>query len=68
MRVRERENPRQIDVEKCTQCNLCLRLGCPAIQSTDGQVFIEPTLCVGDICGICEQLCPQKAISAGESS
>jgi indolepyruvate ferredoxin oxidoreductase alpha subunit len=68
MRVRERENPRQIDVEKCTQCNLCLRLGCPAIQSADGQVFIEPTLCAGDICGICEQLCPQKAISAGESS
>ena len=68
MRVRKRENPRQIDVEKCTQCNLCLRLGCPAIQSADGQVFIEPTLCAGDICGICEQLCPQKAISVGESS
>jgi indolepyruvate ferredoxin oxidoreductase alpha subunit len=62
MRVRKRENPRKVDVEKCTQCNYCLRLGCPAIQSTDGQVFIEPTLCAGDICGICEQICPQQAI------
>jgi indolepyruvate ferredoxin oxidoreductase alpha subunit len=68
MRVRKRENPRRVDVDKCTQCNYCLRLGCPAIQSTNGQVFIEPTLCAGDICGICEQICPQQAISAGESS
>jgi indolepyruvate ferredoxin oxidoreductase alpha subunit len=64
MRVRKRANPRKIDVEKCVQCNYCLALGCPAIQSADGQVFIEPTLCAGDICTICEQLCPQKAISA----
>lgn len=62
MRVRQRTNPRKIDVEKCSQCNYCLRLGCPAIQSADGQVFIEPTLCAGDICDICEQICPQQAI------
>jgi indolepyruvate ferredoxin oxidoreductase alpha subunit len=62
MRVRQRTNPRVVNVDKCTQCGYCLRLGCPAIQSKDGQVFIEPTLCAGDICGICEQLCPQKAI------
>ena len=64
MRVRKRANPRKVDVEKCNQCGICLGLGCPAIQSVDGQVFIEPTLCAGDICTICEQLCPQKAISA----
>lgn len=62
MRVRKRENPRVVNVEKCVQCDYCLRLGCPAIQSRDGQVFIEPTLCAGDICTICEQICPQKAI------
>jgi indolepyruvate ferredoxin oxidoreductase alpha subunit len=64
MQVRKRENPRKVDVEKCNQCGTCLKLGCGAIQSADGQVFIEPTLCAGDICTICEQLCPQKAISA----
>lgn len=64
MRVRKRENPRKVDIENCVQCGYCQRLGCPAIQSQDGQVFIEPSLCAGDICGICEQLCPQKAISA----
>ena len=64
MQVRKREHPRKVDVEKCNQCDICLKLGCPAIQSKDGQVFIESTLCAGDICTICEQLCPQKAISA----
>lgn len=64
MRVRKRANPRVVNLDKCNQCGACLRLGCPAIQSVDGQVFIEPTLCAGDICTICEQLCPQKAISA----
>jgi indolepyruvate ferredoxin oxidoreductase alpha subunit len=64
MQVRKRANPRKVDIEKCNQCGTCLRLGCPAIQSVDGQLFIEPTLCAGDICTICEQLCPKKAISA----
>jgi indolepyruvate ferredoxin oxidoreductase alpha subunit len=62
VQVRKREHPRKVDIEKCTQCGTCLKLGCPAIQSVDGKVFIEPTLCAGDICTICEQLCPQKAI------
>ncbi|MGD0779462.1 MAG: indolepyruvate ferredoxin oxidoreductase subunit alpha [Dehalococcoidales bacterium] len=64
VQVRRREHPRKVDAEKCTQCDMCLRIGCPAIQSVDGKVFIEPTLCAGDICTICEQLCPQKAIGA----
>jgi indolepyruvate ferredoxin oxidoreductase alpha subunit len=63
MRVRKRTNPRTVDVEKCTQCGLCLRLGCPAIQSSDGRILIEKTLCIGDACALCEQLCPQKAIA-----
>jgi indolepyruvate ferredoxin oxidoreductase, alpha subunit len=64
MQVRKREHPRKVDAEKCTQCGTCLKLGCPAIQTVDGKVYIEPTLCAGDICALCEQLCPQKAISA----
>ncbi|OGO43782.1 MAG: indolepyruvate ferredoxin oxidoreductase subunit alpha [Chloroflexi bacterium RBG_16_60_22] len=66
MLVRKRAHPRVIDAGKCDQCGICLRLGCPAIQSEDGQPFIEATLCAGDICTICEQLCPQKAISKSE--
>ncbi len=64
MQVRKREHPRKVDTEKCTQCGVCLKLGCPAIQTVDGKVYIEPTLCAGDICALCEQLCPVKAISA----
>jgi indolepyruvate ferredoxin oxidoreductase alpha subunit len=64
MLVRKRANPRKVDIEKCDRCDVCLRLGCPAIQSVDGKVFIEPTLCAGDTCTVCEQLCPQKAIAA----
>jgi indolepyruvate ferredoxin oxidoreductase alpha subunit len=64
VQVKKREHPRKIDTEKCTQCGVCLKLGCPAIQSENGQPIIEPTLCAGDICTICEQVCPQKAIGA----
>ncbi len=63
MRVRTRTNPRVINTEKCNQCGTCLRLGCPAIQSDDGQLFIDSALCVGDACTLCEQLCPQQAIT-----
>lgn len=63
IRLRKRANPRVVDTEKCNQCGTCLRLGCPAIQSNDGQLLIDPALCVGDACTLCEQLCPQKAIS-----
>ena len=41
VQVKKRANPRKVDAEKCTQCGTCLKLGCAAIQSADGQVFIE---------------------------
>ncbi len=63
MRVRKRANPRVVNIDECSQCGLCLRLGCPAIQSNDGQILIDKTLCIGDTCALCEQLCPQKAIA-----
>jgi indolepyruvate ferredoxin oxidoreductase alpha subunit len=64
VRVKKRANPRAVDIEKCNQCGTCLRLGCSAIQTgKDGQVFIDAALCAGDICTICEQLCPTKAIA-----
>jgi indolepyruvate ferredoxin oxidoreductase, alpha subunit len=62
MQVKKRANPRKVDKEKCVTCGYCLKLGCPAIQKIDDQMYIEPTLCAGDACGNCQQLCPQKAI------
>jgi len=64
----KRTNPRAIDNEKCNQCGICLLLGCPAIQNDEGQVFIDSTLCVGDACTICQQLCPQRAIGPQSES
>ena len=57
-----RPRPLVIATEKCDQCNVCLRLGCPAIQIEDGQVYIEATLCAGDTCYLCQQVCPRQAI------
>jgi indolepyruvate ferredoxin oxidoreductase, alpha subunit len=64
VQVKKRTNQRKVDAEKCVKCGYCFRLGCGAIQSIDGKAFIEPSLCAGDACGLCEQLCAQKAISA----
>ncbi len=64
VQVKKRAGARKVDAALCTQCGTCLKLGCPAIQNVDGQTSIEPSLCAGDICTICEQLCPKKAISA----
>jgi indolepyruvate ferredoxin oxidoreductase, alpha subunit len=63
VQVKKRSNPRKVDKDKCVNCGYCFRLGCGAIQSVDGKAYIEPSLCAGDACGLCEQLCAQKAIS-----
>ncbi len=60
--LRTRPGPRAVDAEKCDRCGVCLKIGCPAIQSENGQVYIDAALCAGDACTICEQLCPKKAI------
>ncbi|MFC1967023.1 indolepyruvate ferredoxin oxidoreductase subunit alpha [Chloroflexota bacterium] len=62
MHTKNRANPRSVDTEKCNQCGSCLLIGCPAIQSENGQVFIDAALCMGDACGICQQVCPHRAI------
>jgi len=63
VQVKKRANPRKVDVDKCVNCGYCFRIGCSAIQNVNNKAYIDPTLCAGDICGICEQLCPQKAIT-----
>ena len=65
-----RKNPRQVDIDKCNDCGVCLMIGCPSIQKKDGKLYIDAMTCMGDECTVCEQLCPKKAIvpSAGKVS
>ena len=60
--VPKRGEPRAIDMEKCNLCGTCLLLGCSAIQKTGEQLYIEPSLCDGDNCMVCQQICPKQAI------
>jgi len=62
VKLRKRSGQRAVDIEKCDDCETCLRIGCPAIQKLDEQIYIDATLCAGEACTICEQLCPKKAI------
>ena len=50
----------RINKELCTECKLCLRVGCPSISVHDGVVEIDPNLCFG--CSLCKQVCSQDAI------
>ncbi|MDD5354915.1 MAG: indolepyruvate ferredoxin oxidoreductase subunit alpha [bacterium] len=61
--LRRGVDPGIIDVNKCTACGLCLALGCPAIQKDGDMIIIDGSLCVGDNCRLCRQICPNKAIS-----
>ncbi len=59
-----------VDLETCIACQLCFKVGCPAIGlSTEKnpkngkfKSHIEPTLCTG--CDICAQVCPTGAMQA----
>lgn len=56
---------RMIDSEECKGCKLCLKLACPAIELQGDTPRINALFCSG--CGICEQVCPAKAIAAEEA-
>jgi len=61
LRERRRVGPvRAIKSENCKKCKICLKLGCPAIEWSDGP-RINELLCGG--CGLCEQVCPTGAVS-----
>jgi indolepyruvate ferredoxin oxidoreductase, alpha subunit len=47
--------PVVLDAERCTECFACSRLGCPAIEESDGRLAINDLLCNG--CTQCQQLC-----------
>jgi indolepyruvate ferredoxin oxidoreductase alpha subunit len=45
---------------ECIGCQVCVRLGCPAIEIISGGQCAITDLCSG--CGLCMQLCPSAAI------
>ncbi|GAV22862.1 indolepyruvate ferredoxin oxidoreductase subunit alpha [Carboxydothermus pertinax] len=58
--------PLTVIEEKCTGCQRCLKLGCPAIAFKDKKATIDPLLCNG--CGVCAQVCRFSAILKGDDS
>jgi indolepyruvate ferredoxin oxidoreductase alpha subunit len=54
---------RKILADECKSCELCLGLGCPAIEGGEDGPRINETLCAG--CGLCQQICPAEAIISG---
>lgn len=48
-----------IDPNRCNDCGVCLRFGCPGVYHKDGKAVIEATVCNG--CGVCVELCPTDA-------
>ncbi len=51
-----------VDEKLCNRCNSCLMLGCPAIRKQDDRIVIDASLCAGESCSLCVQICPRKAI------
>jgi len=50
--------------DKCKNCKMCMKLGCPAITVKDDRVVIDATQCNG--CGLCVNVCPFGAIEKEE--
>lgn len=46
--------------DKCKNCKMCMKIGCPAIISREGTISIMNEQCTG--CGLCEQMCKFSAI------
>jgi indolepyruvate ferredoxin oxidoreductase alpha subunit len=58
----------EVDLDLCTACGICSRMGCPAIVKVKAinektgkrKTGIDPVLCTG--CDVCRQVCPTEAI------
>ncbi len=54
--------PPAVDLEACTGCGTCIKLGCPALSMKEEKARINSTICTS--CGLCEQLCRFDAIKS----
>ncbi len=53
-------SPLVVDADKCKNCKMCMKIGCPAISMENGKAKVDNTLCTG--CGVCAQLCKFDAL------
>ena len=49
---------------KCRHCNMCMKIGCPAISKVNGEIKINASMCNG--CGLCQSYCKFGAIERVE--
>jgi indolepyruvate ferredoxin oxidoreductase, alpha subunit len=54
------EQVMSINHEECKDCGLCFKLGCPAMEKSDGHPQVNPVLCQG--CEMCFQVCRAGAV------
>jgi len=52
----------RVNEDKCINCGLCLKVGCPAVVKNEDETksHIVESLCTG--CSVCAQVCPKDAI------
>ena len=55
---------RALITDRCKNCHVCMKLGCPAISLVEGAVQIDPNQC--NSCGLCVNVCPFGAIEKEE--
>jgi indolepyruvate ferredoxin oxidoreductase alpha subunit len=64
----------EVDLDLCTACGICSRMGCPAIVKVEERYAktkkrktgIDSVLCAG--CDVCLQVCPTEAIKKPDKS
>lgn len=58
--------PLKVNPEKCKNCKMCMKIGCPAISKAKDNIAIDETLCVG--CDLCKKMCSFGAIQSAEEA